>query len=75
MVPFPHVAFHVPPVKLIQFHRVSPGPDPRESLGLSSHSRWKSLVRVGTGSLTSVAALTRATDVARAASSRTMVTS
>lgn len=49
MVPFPHVAFHTPPVKLIQFQRVSPGPAPRESLGLRSHSKWKSLVRVGMG--------------------------
>lgn len=59
MVPFPQVAFQVPPVKLIQFQRVSPGPEPSDSLGLRSHSRWKSLVRVGAGRVTVSAARAR----------------
>lgn len=51
----PQVAFQRPPVKLIQFQSVPPGPAPRESLGLRSHSRWKSFVSVGVGRVTSAA--------------------
>jgi len=47
IVPFPHVAFHAPPLKLIQLYFVSPGPEPRGMLGWRSHSMVKSRSMLG----------------------------
>jgi hypothetical protein len=54
IVPLPHVAFHTPPLKLIQLYFVAPGPEPRGMLGLRSHSMVKSRSMLGMAIVQSV---------------------